>query len=149
MSAHTEFIEGYCKLYQQHFGGPYLFNGGKDGSAVKRLMANHIPVNEALAILKDSFTRAGYPWDNTSTIAGFVSVWPILVAERAKRSNPNIKKPLTRWELQRQIELVKEQIANHPHNPESIKEDREATVEVPLEAWRKKLEELKLAYAKL
>lgn len=149
MSQHKEFIAAYAQMYEQHFGGPYLFQGGKDGSAVKRLMANHVPISEAMAILKDSFTRTGYPWDRTVTIAGFVSVWPVLVAERAKRANPNIKKPVTRWDLQRQIEYVKEQISHHPHNPESIYEDRNAVTDVSLEQWRKKLEELKKQYAAL
>lgn len=149
MNPHTEFIHQYCKLYEQHFGGPYLFNGGKDASAVKRFLAAGIQIEDAMKMLQDSFTRSGYPYDNTCTIAGFVSAWPRLLAERAKRNNPTVKRPLTRWDLQRQIELVKEQINQHPHNPESIHEDRSALVDTPLETWRRKLEELKLAYAKL
>lgn len=149
MNNHKEFINGYCQLYEQHFGGPYLFCGGKDGAAVKRLLSSHVPISEALNILKDSFTRTGYPWDRTVTIAGFVSVWPVLVAERAKRANPNIKRPVTRWELQRQIEMVKEQISSHPHNPESIHEDRSAVTDISLEQWRRKLDDLKRQYAAL
>lgn len=152
MNDHSDFIASYCNLYEQYFGVPYMFNGGKDGSAVKRLLATRVDMDRILTILTSAFTQTGYPYDAACTIAGFVSVWPVLVAKEAKRNllSPTIKRPLlSRWDLQRQIDLVKEQIARHPHNPESVHEDRNEVVEVPLETWRRKLNELKQAYALL
>lgn len=149
MSTHTDFIHSYCKLYEQHFGGPYLFQGGKDAAAVKRFTAAGINLDDAMKILQDSFTRSGYPYDNTCTIAGFISAWPRLLADRAKKNNSATKQSLTRWDLQRQIEYVKEAISSHVHNPESIHENRDAIAEVSLPELRRKLDELKLAYARL
>lgn len=133
-----EFIEGYCKLYELHFGGPYLFNGGKDGKAVKRFLDYGFPVAEALEILADSFTRTGYPYDGTATIAGFVSMWPHLLARRAKQSI----KQVSRFDLRQQIDTVKLEISRHPHNHESIRHNPAATVDTPLPKLKQKLSQL-------
>lgn len=152
MSDHSEFIASYCDLYEQYFGVPYLFSGAKDGAAVKRLLATGVELEKILTTLTAAFTQTGYPYDAACTIAGFVSVWPVLVAKEAKRQllSPTVKRPaLSRWDLQRQMDLVKEQIAKHPHNGESVHEDQNEIVDVPLEVWRQKLDELKKAYALL
>lgn len=142
ISDRQEFIDGYCRLYQLHFGGPYLFNGGKDGSAVKRFLDYGFPVAEALEILADSFTRTGYPYDGTVTIAGFVCQWPRLLAERAKRSKPTVTKPLSRYEIRQQIDIIKLRLASHPHNPDSIRYEKNAKVETSYESLKQKLTNL-------
>jgi hypothetical protein len=133
-----EFIDGYCKLYEQHFGGPYLFNGGKDGSAVKRFLAYGYPVNQALDILSDAFTRTGYPYDGAVTMAGFVAMWPRLLAENAKRTR-QITRPLSRFELRQQIDIIRIRISQHPHNPESVRHDPSQEAEIPLKELKRKL----------
>lgn len=112
-----EFIDGYCRLYELHFGGKYMFQGAKDGNAIKRFLDYGYPVNEALEILQDSFTRTGFPYDGTTTIASFVSMWPHLLAAKAKRDKPRV---LNKFELRQKMDIVKMMIARHPHNPSSV-----------------------------
>lgn len=45
---HKEFIEGWSKSFLEAWGTPYQFNGGRDGRAVKELVAKNIPVPELL-----------------------------------------------------------------------------------------------------
>jgi len=151
MSDHSDFIAGYCELYEQYFGSPYLFGGAKDGTAAKRLLASGVEVEEALNLVRAAFTQNGYPYDNAATLAGFVAAWPLLIAKESKRlqRSPTFSKPVSRWELQRQIEYVKEQIAAHPHNLESVHENTNMIVAVPLDTWRQKLAQLKQQYALL
>lgn len=151
MSNHSDFIASYCELYEQYFGTPYMVSGAKDGAAVKRLLATGVELEKVIAVLGSAFTQSGYPYDNACTIAGFVSVWPILAAREAKRHMmcPVVKQPLTRWELQQQINLIKQEIIWHPHNSDSVREDQSAVVDVPLQQWRDKLRELQRQYALL
>jgi hypothetical protein len=134
-----EFIDGYCRLYQLHFGGPYMFQGGKDGTAVKRFLAYGFPVKEALDVLQDAFTRTGFPYDGTATIAGFVSMWPHLIAARAKREKP---KPVSKFELRQKMDIIKMMIARHTHNPSSVRYDITAKPEHDYDDLRKQLAEI-------
>lgn len=137
-----EFIAGYCTLYEQHFKGPYMFNGGKDGSAVKRFLDYGYPVADALDILSDSFTRTGYPYDATVTIAGFVSMWPRLLAEKAKRERQPASKPLSRFEIRQRIDIIKLRLAQHPHNPDSVRYDLSEKAETSYETLKRMLTSL-------
>lgn len=141
-SDRQEFIDGYCSLYESHFGGPYLFNGAKDGLAVKRFLDYGFPVPKALEILADSFTRTGYPYDGATTIAGFVSQWPRLLAEKAKRDKPSPPKPMSRFEIRQHIDIIKLRISSHPHNSESVRHDPNAEVDHSMEFLKKKQIEL-------
>lgn len=47
-SDHKEFIEGWSKSFLEAWGTPYQFNGGRDGRAVKELVAKNITVPELL-----------------------------------------------------------------------------------------------------
>lgn len=136
---HSRFIEGYCELYRQHFKEPYIFAGGKDGTAVKRLLGTGVEVDRALQVARQSFARNGYPWDMASSIAGLVSAWSIIVAALAKRPEPYKPRPVSRFEIRQQLDMVKIHIAKHPHNEESIFHNPDATVDVPLPELRKKL----------
>lgn len=142
-SDHTKFIEGYCALYRQHFKEPYIFAGAKDGTAVKRLLAAKVPVDKALAVARESFSRSGYPWDMASSIAGLVSSWSIIVAALAKRPEP-FKPSLgpSKFEIRQQIDITKMMIMKHPHNEESIFHNPEAQADIPLAELRQKLSEL-------
>lgn len=142
ISDREQFISEYCRLYELHFGGRYLFNGGKDGSAVKRFLDYGFPVEEAMEILADAFTRTGYPFDGCTTIAGFVSNWPRLLAERAKKQKLTRARPLSRFEIRQMIDIIKLRISNHPHNPDSIRYDRNTLADMDYEDLKKKLRRL-------
>jgi hypothetical protein len=139
ISDRQEFIDGYCRLYELHFGGPYMFQGGKDGSAVKRFLDYGYPVKDALEILADSFTRTGFPYDGTTTIASFISMWPHLIAAKAKREKP---RALSKFELRQKMDIIKMMLARHPHNPSSIRYDPSAKVEHGYDDLRKQLTEI-------
>lgn len=134
-----EFIDGYCKLFELHFGSRYMFQGAKDGTAVKRFLAYGFPVKEALEVVQDSFTRTGFPYDGTATIAGFVSMWPHLIAARAKREKP---KQLTKFELRQKMDIIKMVMARHPHNPASIRYDLSAKPDQDYNDLRKQLTDI-------
>jgi hypothetical protein len=138
-SDRQEFIDGYCKLFELHFGSRYMFQGAKDGNAVKRFLAYGFPVKEALEVVQDSFTRTGFPYDGTTTIASFVSMWPHLIAARAKRERP---KPLSKFELRQKMDLIKMMLARHPHNPSSVRYDMFAKPEQDYNTLRKQLADI-------
>lgn len=136
---HTEFIEGYCKLYEQHFGGKYLFSGAKDSAAAKRLLKSGVPIAEALRVVGDAFTRTGYPWDSATTIASLVSNWARLLAAGKKQAKPS------RHILVRQIEALESEIAQHPANHEyvgALKNPTQAQYD-QLDGMKKQLREIK------
>lgn len=140
-SDHTKFVEGYCALYREFFKEPYVFHGAKDGAAIKRLLGAGVAVEKALSVAGESFRRSGYPWDMASSISSFVSAWSIIVAALAKNPNnePFKTKPLSRYEIRQQMDIVKIMIAKHPHNEESIYHSPQEACDTPLPELRRKL----------
>lgn len=140
-SDHTRFVEGYCALYREHFREPYVFAGAKDGTAVKRLLGAKVEVDKALGVASESFKRSGYPWDMASSISSFVGAWSIIVAALAKNphNEPFKTKPMSRYEIRQQMDIVKIMISRHPHNEESIYHNPQEACDTPLPDLRRKL----------
>lgn len=141
-SDHSKFIEGYCNLYRQHFKEPYIFAGGKDGTAVKRLLGAGVSVDRAIDVAGQAFARSGYPWDMASSIAGFVGAWSIIVAALAKRPEPYKQAGPSKFDLRQQADAIKMMIARHPQNEESIYHDPSNPGEIPLHELRSRLNQL-------
>lgn len=139
-SDHSRLVEGYCALYREYFKEPYIFSGGKDGIAVKRLLSAGVTVDRALTVARESFSRSGYPWDNASSMAGLVSSWSVIVAALAKIKS--IPKVVNKFEVRQQLDAVKALIAKHPHNEESVYHNPLARAELNLVELRTKLHEL-------
>ena len=86
MNTHKELIDRWCAAYQERFKSPYVFQGGKDGVAVKKLLASGIDVDSAIANAKRAWDLPRFPkfWNcNTqaSTLAGFVGAYSKIVVE--------------------------------------------------------------------
>lgn len=69
------FTQGYEEAFLKACGERYRFNGAKDGQAIKKLRSFGVSAEECIARAKMALGRAGYPFDNCATIAGFVSMW--------------------------------------------------------------------------
>lgn len=71
-SEHTAFVKAWADAYEEVFGDPYIFAGGKDGSAVKRLLKTGVPVPELLAIARAAWGRNQlFNCKQAASIAGF------------------------------------------------------------------------------
>lgn len=86
MNTHKELIDRWCVAYQERFKSPYVFQGGKDGTAVKKLLASGIDVDSAISNAKRAWDLPILPkfWNcNTqaSTLAGFVGAYSKIVVE--------------------------------------------------------------------
>jgi len=57
---HKAFIDGWCQEYEAHFGKPYMVQGGKDGSLVRRLLQTFGP--EELARRRALFFESSDPF---------------------------------------------------------------------------------------
>lgn len=88
-----EFSDGWCKAFEEKFGTKYRFNGGRDGKALKELLATKIPVPELLEVAKTAWGMddlGGFLSDQVSHIAGFNSVFnqiQVRVAKEQQRMN--------------------------------------------------------------
>lgn len=89
MNTHKELIEQWCLAYQARFGSPYVFQGGKDGIAVKKLLATGIDAESAIknAKLAWDMPESAKFWacnNQASTVAGFVGAYNKIVVELSK-----------------------------------------------------------------
>jgi hypothetical protein len=86
MSPHQEFIDRWCKAYEARFGSPYVVQGGKDGIAVKKLLASGIDIESAISNAKRAWDlpQSSKFWNcNTqaATLAGFHGAYSKIVVE--------------------------------------------------------------------
>lgn len=58
---HAAFIQGWSQNFKSHFGFDYVFNGGKDGRAVKELLLLGVLRIDLLEIAKKAWIRGGQP----------------------------------------------------------------------------------------
>lgn len=75
-SNHEAFITGWTQNFTAKFGFAYVFEGGRDGKAVKDLLRTNILSIDLLEIAKQAWDRAGqspkaFNCEQASTIHGF------------------------------------------------------------------------------
>ena len=71
---HNKFIVLWHEAYLNHFGIKYVMSGGKDGSAIKRLLsASGLSAEELMDGAKAAWGRASWPCRQAVTICGFAS----------------------------------------------------------------------------
>lgn len=91
---HRDFIDLWTEAYQQQFDRPYAFNGGKDGSSLKRLLAStKTTAGQLMAIVTTAWTKKGkkYFWcEKSVTIATFASHFNEVQAELAQQQPGDI-----------------------------------------------------------
>jgi hypothetical protein len=89
MTPHQQLIDLWCRAFQERFGSPYVFQGGKDGMAAKKLLASGIDPQSAINNARLAWDVPTLPkfWNcNTqaSTLAGFVGAYTKIVVELSK-----------------------------------------------------------------
>ena len=71
-SEHKAFIEGWAQNFKKHFGFEYVFDGAKDGKAVKEILGTGILRIDLLEISKKSWSNQSlFACKQASTIHGF------------------------------------------------------------------------------
>lgn len=75
---HSAFIDGWVQNFKAKFGFDYVFDGGRDGKAVRELLRMQILRIDLLEIAKSAWSRAGqspkaFNCEQASTIHGFKS----------------------------------------------------------------------------
>jgi hypothetical protein len=86
---HKEFIETWTTRYKEHFQMPYKFSGGRDGKAVKELLALKVPVAALVAIAAAAWRHSdgqanGKEWfwaKQSVTICGFAARFNEIASE--------------------------------------------------------------------
>ena len=69
---HSAFIKGWTENFKAHFGFEYVFDGGRDGKAVKTLLATKILRIDLLEIAKQAWNHQHtFACKQASTIHGF------------------------------------------------------------------------------
>jgi len=98
-SEHTLFVKAWGDAYEETFGDPYIFAGGKDGSAVKRLLKTGVPPDELLAIARAAWSHNQlFNCKQAASIAGFAGRLNDIRAElRAKKPKAS---QLSGWEAE-------------------------------------------------
>lgn len=70
--AHAAFISGWTEAFAETFGDDYIFAGGKDGSAVKRLLKTGVPTADLLALARGAWGNLKlFNCKQAASIAGF------------------------------------------------------------------------------
>jgi len=88
-SEHQKFIDFWCRAFQDRFGLPYAFAGGKDGMAVKSLLSMKIHPNQLIEIARRAWAKTDgrLYWaccNQSQTLAGFNGALNKINAELAK-----------------------------------------------------------------
>lgn len=87
--SHKKAIELWCEAYKKKFGVPYVFDGGKDGRAVKELLQTGITPQDLVSLAEKAWSystgiHAGRSWNcvNLSkSLHALRHAWPSLVNE--------------------------------------------------------------------
>lgn len=72
-SPHKAFIETWCQMYEQAFGDKYVFHGGRDGAAVKRLLETGMEPDKLVSLAVKAWGRASFNCKQSTSITGFAS----------------------------------------------------------------------------
>jgi hypothetical protein len=92
-NGHTEFIRLWTECYPKHFNRQYVFVGGKDGSAVKRLLkTTGLAPDELIDVAERAWDNGGFNCNQSASISGFSSRYNQIMQElepHKKKSNPN------------------------------------------------------------
>lgn len=118
-SIHHEFINRWAVEFKAFFGFDYLFAGGRDGNAVKRLIALGVPVETMLDLAKYAWSKVDrFPFKNSATISGFAFAFNDIRVQHRRATQPEPEKPsIPPW---KRLEILKRKKASHPCNPASI-----------------------------
>jgi hypothetical protein len=97
MNAHQELIDRWCIAFKERFRSPYVVQGGKDGIAVKRLLASGVTAEDAISNAKKAWDMIESPklWNcnnQSSTLAGFAGAYSKIVVELSKAQLPALKR---------------------------------------------------------
>lgn len=96
---HREFIELWTESFEMQFGRKYVFQGGKDGQALKRLIAAaKMSAGELMRVATLAWVQKGklfWNCEKAVTICDFCSRFNQIVAElsRFSKTIPQIQKP--------------------------------------------------------
>lgn len=83
---HALFVDELVKVYEQVHGAKYLFAGGKDGMALKRLLT--IATREEILAVWAKGLTTDKEFDRVHNLAELAGKWTRLVAKPAQ--NPNV-----------------------------------------------------------
>jgi len=90
---HRDFVQGWGERYQKKFGRAYVFQGGKDASAVKRLLkATGKSADLLLAEVERAWGSAGFNCKQAVSISGFVSRYNEIQAELVSPLPPGVRR---------------------------------------------------------
>lgn len=87
-SPHKVFTDMWAKEFESSFGSKYIFQNGKDGSAIKRLLADtKLPPEKLIDVAKKAWASEDRFVQSSSRrdIAGFRSCINIVMSEKRKR----------------------------------------------------------------
>ena len=79
---HQVFVEDWCKSYEEEHGRKYKFEGGRDGKAVKALLATGETGENLLVFARAAWKYPGGYWcKHAATINGFENKFNDILAE--------------------------------------------------------------------
>jgi len=115
---HKPFIDLWTKLFLEDFNTPYLFQAGKDGSAVKKLLSTlpDVPIDTIMNYARFGRLSLGnFSAQKCRTISGFVSILnEIRVDYRNGVQKPDNISPTTQLiSLERQLREMKDKRDTH------------------------------------
>lgn len=116
-SQHKEFIERWCAGYEAKFGAKYAFMGGKDGEAVKKLLAFGFDIDHLMRIAKAAWEHpTGFFCKMAVSLTGFMSRINEIRAElnTMRGSWPKFLPPHV------QLNILREMKDGHVCNPSAI-----------------------------
>ena len=93
---HKAFIEGWVQNFRGHYGFDYIFDGGKDGKAVKELLGTGILRIDLLEIAKKAWVRSGqtpkaFGCEQAATVHGFKQNLTKIRAELKNSESQSVK----------------------------------------------------------
>lgn len=148
-SKHKQFIDLWCTAYEAKFGSKYAFMGGKDGEAVKRLLAFGFEVEHLIRIAKAAWEHpTSFFCKMAGSITGFMAK---LNDIRAELNAILKKKPTPSLPPHIQLQVLREMKDNHVCNSNSVAfDDSKMTAEARKEYAdiKKKIMELEFSQRK-
>lgn len=84
-----ELTDGWMAIYQRKFDGKYVFDGGRDGKAVKKLLETGLTVPRLLEMAEKAWDLSDkFLAGHSTTIHGFMNYFNQIQAQLSKTSVP-------------------------------------------------------------
>lgn len=120
-SKHKLFIDQWCTAYEAKFGSKYAFMGGKDGSAVTKLLSFGFEIEHLMRIAKAA-------WENPPNtffckMAGSIPGFMSRINEIRAELNSIRGKSTKALPPHVQLQILKEMRTSHVCNPNSVEYD--------------------------